>query len=93
MSQKYARPSMGQLKMEARKEISRVAPGLENEIMKTIDFSLLKAYRKSTIDGIAAIIVNKSYIWEKCRAMCVSMDSEYRKEVSKNISRRVNILR
>ena len=93
MKTAYARPSIGQLKMEARKEISRVAPGLENEIMKTIDLSLLKAYRKSTIDGIAAIIVNKSYIWEKCKAMCANMDSDYREEVSKNISRRVSILR
>ena len=93
MSQKYARPSIGQLRMEARKEISRVAPGLENEIIKTIDFSLLKAYRKYTIEGIATIIVNKSYIWEKCKAMCANMDSEYREEVRKNISRRVSILR
>ena len=93
MSQTYARQSMGQLKMEARKEISRVAPGLENEIMKTIDFSLLKAYRKSTIEGIVTIIINKSYIWEKCKAMCADMDSEYKEEVSKNISRRVNILK
>ena len=93
MSQKYARPSMGQLKMEARREIRRVAPGLENEIMKTIDFSLLKAYKKYNIEGIATIIVNKSYIWEKCKAMCTNMDSEYKEEVRKNISRRVSILK
>lgn len=93
MSQTYARPSIGQLRMEARKEINRVAPGLENEIIKTIDLTLLKAYRIPTIDGIATIIVNKSYIWEKCKAMCANMDSEYRKEVNKNISRRVNILK